>query len=240
MAYGRISVAPSSFLRDAQIVLFKREASTEPVRDTLQAESPSLLKRLIFRGRVASDYGKDLRWRLETMFGESGNKILFRNEIMNAPSDWYADRDPNSTEILHEYFIPSARLSEFLEKMRPICARDKPDLLNITVRNVEPDEDSFLRYAHEEVFGLVMLFHQGRDRAAEAAMEQLTRKLVDAALACGGSYYLPYRPHATLEQFQKAYPEALRFFLLKRQYDPEEIFENQFYVHYGRPLLAPN
>jgi hypothetical protein len=111
--------------------------------------------------------------------------------------------------------------------------------LNITVRNVEPDEDSFLRYAHEEVFGLVMLFHQGRDRAAEAAMEQLTRKIIDAALACGGSYYLPYRPHATLEHFQKEYPEALRFFLLKRQYDPEEIFENQFYVHYGRPLLAP-
>ena len=53
MAYGRISVAPSSFLRDDQIVLFKREASTEPVRDTLRAESPSLLKRLIFRGSVA-------------------------------------------------------------------------------------------------------------------------------------------------------------------------------------------
>ena len=99
---------------------------------------------------------------------------------------WYADRDPNSTEILHEYFIPSARLSEFLEKMRPICARDKPDLLNITVRNVEPDEDSFLRYAHEEVFGLVMLFHQRSDRVAEAAMEQLTRELINAALACGG------------------------------------------------------
>jgi hypothetical protein len=98
------------------------------VRDTPRTESPSLLKRLIFRGSVASDYGKDLRWRLETMFGESGNKILSRNEIMNAPSDWYADRDPNSTEILNEYFIPSARLSEFLEKMRPVCARDKPDL----------------------------------------------------------------------------------------------------------------
>jgi hypothetical protein len=106
------------------------------VRDTLRAESPNLLKRLIFRGSVASDYGKDLRWRLETMFGEGGNKIPSRNEIMNAPSDWYADHDPNSTEILHEYFIPSARLSEFLEKMRPICARDKPDLLNICLSHL--------------------------------------------------------------------------------------------------------
>jgi FAD/FMN-containing dehydrogenase len=235
MAYGRISVAPASFLEDAQIVLFKQQSTVNSVRDTLRKGSPSLLKRLIFRGSVGSDYGKNLRWWLETQFGESGNQILSRNEIMNAPSDWYADRDPQSAEILHEYFIPTSRLGQFLDKMRPICLRDKPDLLNITVRNVEPDEDTFLRYANEEVFGLVMLFHQGRDEKAEAAMQNLTRELVDAALACGGSYYLPYRPHATLQQFQKAYPQARKFFLLKRQYDPTEIFENQFYVHYGRP-----
>ncbi len=47
-------------------------------------------------------------------------------------------------------------------------------------------------------------------------MEALTRELIDAALACGGRYYLPYRLHATPEQFRAAYPQAERFFKLKR------------------------
>ena len=86
----------------------------------------------------------------------------------------------------------------------------------------------FLRYANEEVFGLVMLFHQGRDEKAEAAMQNLTRKTIDAALACGGSYYLPYRPHATLQQFQKAYPPGSTVLPVKApvRSDPE-IFERK-------------
>jgi len=59
--------------------------------------------------------------------------------------------------------------------------------------------------------------------------------LHDAAIACGGRYYLPYRLHATKDQMVKAYPQATAFFERKRHYDPEEIFQNQFYIKYGRP-----
>jgi len=78
-------------------------------------------------------------------------------------------------------------------RRRDRCFEIPPELLNVTVRNVEPDQDTFLRYAREEVFGLVLLFHQYRDAAAEAAMQALTRELIDTALSCGGVYYLPYR-----------------------------------------------
>ena len=89
------------------------------------------------------------------------------------------------------------------------------------------------------MFGLVMLFHQRLDDAAEeATMKVMTRDLIDAALACGGRYYLPYRPHATPEQFVRAYPQAKAFFALKQKYDPQGVFENQFFVNYGRPLLS--
>jgi hypothetical protein len=53
------------------------------------------------------------------------------------------------------------------------------------------------------------------------------------ALAAGGRYYLPYRLHATPAQFRRAYPQADEFFNLKRRYDPQELFQNQFYVKYG-------
>jgi len=61
----------------------------------------------------------------------------------------------------------------------------------------------------------------------------MTRELVDAVLLAGGRYYLPYRLHATPAQFLRAYPQADQFFNLKRQYDPQELFQNQFYRKYG-------
>ena len=64
-------------------------------------------------------------------------------------------------------------------------------------------------------------------------MQAMARELIDGALAVGGRYYLPYRLHATTGQFEAAYPMARRFFELKRQYDPDELFQSRFYLTYG-------
>jgi hypothetical protein len=42
-------------------------------------------------------------------------------------------------------------------------------------------------------------------------MRALTQPLVDAALACGGNYYLPSRRHTTIAQFRLAYPAFAEF-----------------------------
>ncbi|HEY6137742.1 MAG TPA: FAD-binding oxidoreductase, partial [Thermoanaerobaculia bacterium] len=65
-------------------------------------------------------------------------------------------------------------------------------------------------------------------------MERLTQQLIDAALAAGGTYYLPYRLHATPEQLARAYPMIGAFFAEKRRVDPEGIFTNSWYRRYGR------
>lgn len=237
MAYGRINVAPDSFLDEGIVTILKRQKhGAELAKDTLTNEKPSLLKRIVFQGGIGSDFGKNLRWWLENIKGETEGKILSRNQIMNEPSSLYATRDPQGADILHEYFVPGAKIGEFVELARPILLRYRPQLLNITVRNVEEDHDTFLRYATSEVFGLVMLFHQGRDAASEEAMKSLTGELIDAAITCGGRYYLPYRPHASVEQFEKCYPQARQFFALKRRYDPYGVFSNSFFQKYGVPF----
>jgi FAD/FMN-containing dehydrogenase len=234
LAYGRISVAPDSFLREAVITVLRAEETGKALSHTLLPPAPDALKRLVFRGSVGSAYGKNLRWRLEKLLGETGGKLLSRNQIMNEPSEWFSNRDPGVTEVLHEYFVPQARLAEFVETLRPILLRHRPDLLNITVREVRRDDTTFLRYAREDVFALVLLFHQGRDAAAEQAMRSLTGELIEAALANEGTYYLPYRPHATKEQFHRAYPMAAEFFALKKRHDPQGVFGNAFLQTYGR------
>lgn len=239
MAYGRISVAPASFLNEAYIVLEKKQSGV-PARGTLQPEGEHFLERLIFRGSVGSDYGKNLCWRIQAFTGgeESGSQT--RNEIMNQSSKPLADREGKSVEILQEYFVPHDQLAAFVETMRPILLKHKPDLLNITVRNIKADPDTVLAYARQDVFALVMLYHESTDPQTDAAMEKFTREMIDAVLQCGGTYYLPYRPHATQQQFEKAYPRSAEFFAAKRKYDPDGIFENLFYTHYGQPDPAKN
>ncbi|MBC8010151.1 MAG: FAD-binding oxidoreductase [Burkholderiales bacterium] len=235
MAYGRINVAPEGFMEDALITLLTRTPPGSAVASTLADAPPPLLHRLVFRGGVGSDYGKNLRWRLERLVGQSSGAPLSRNQILNRPSDFYATRDPAATDILHEYFIPADQLGVFLVKSRDVLRKQRPDLLNITVRNVLPDPDTFLRYAPEEVFGLVMLFNQARTPEAETAMQVLTRELIDVAHDCRGRYYLPYRVHATPAQFARAYPQAPAFFEFKRRHDPAGVFQNGFSAAYENP-----
>jgi FAD/FMN-containing dehydrogenase len=117
--------------------------------------------------------------------------------------------------------------------MREIIPGHDLDLLNVTVRCVNEDADTFLRYADRPMIAFVMLFVQEKSAAGDAKMQALTRELLDAALARDGRYYLPYRLHATPEQFRRAYPQADEFFRLKRKHDPGELFQNSLYLRYG-------
>ena len=83
-----------------------------------------------------------------------------------------------------------------------------------------------------------MLFRYPATQEADGKMALTTQELIKAALDCHGSYYLPYRPHATLNEFRRAYPRYAEFLELKRKYDPEEVFENLFYLNYVRPAAT--
>ena len=71
-----------------------------------------------------------------------------------------------------------------------------------------------------------MLFVQKRTADADDDMRAMTVKLIDRTLAIGGSYYLPYRLHATREQMRAAYPRLDEFIAAKRRYDPQLRFRN--------------
>ncbi|MCI2245560.1 hypothetical protein L3067_13180 [Xanthomonas sp. PPL568] len=68
--------------------------------------------------------------------------------------------------------------------------------------------------------------------AADRDAAVWTRQLIDAALAHGGRYYLPYRLHASTRQFAAAYPEAEAFARIKHQVDPQGRFRNHLWDEY--------
>jgi FAD/FMN-containing dehydrogenase len=160
-------------------------------------------------------------------------KIFSRNQLLNESAEVFQNRSRNSTDILHEYFVPRSRVAGFVAAMRAIISQHRPNLLNVTVRAVNEDTDTLMRYADKPMMAFVMLLVQERTGSAEARMQALTRELIDAAIAHEGRYYLPYRLHATPKQFYNAYPQARQFFALKRKYDPGELFQNEFYTAYA-------
>jgi FAD/FMN-containing dehydrogenase len=243
LAYGRISIAPGPwFLRDARIIRFIAASGNVPAEIANTLDNPALqlapaswrtnLAGAVFRASAGSDFGKLGRWTIERVHGQP-HRVVSRNGILRTPSEWFANRDPKFTEILHEYFVPPNKLAEFLDRIRPILRKNGgTDLLNVTLRPVERDDDTILAYARQDEIGLVMLFRFLATSAADAQMRAITERLIDAALTCDGSYYLPYRPHATVEQFRRAYLRCGEFYQLKRKYDPTALFENSFYRDY--------
>jgi FAD/FMN-containing dehydrogenase len=235
MVYGRLRVTANDFLQEGIINIFHHLSSTNPLVSELGMLKSAGLQRTIFRGGVNDDYGKELRWNAEKYFSPVFSGDIFeRNAILYEPSDWFSDHSTNSTDILVECFVPPKQFNPFLAELRKIIPKNRADLLNVTVRDINRDDDSFLHYADKDMISLVMLFSQTRDATGEEKMSKLTQEIVAAALRHEGRYYLPYRLHATPKQFNEAYPQAKKFFELKRKYNPDELFQNEFYLKYGK------
>ena len=137
---------------------------------------------------MGSEYGKELRWNAEKYFSSvlSGD-VFERNAILYEPSDWFSDHSTNRTDILVECFVPPEQFEPFLVELRKIIPENQADLLNVTVRDINRDDDSFLRYADKNMISLVMLFSQTRDAPGEEKMSKLTQEIVAAALRHDGT-----------------------------------------------------
>lgn len=141
----------------------------------------------------------------------------------------------NSTYVLLEYFVPVERFEEFAKASAEIFNRHRVNVLNISVRHAVADPGSYLAWAREEVFAFVVYYKQLANPVERGRVAVWTRELIDAAIALGGTYYLPYQPHATPEQFHKAYPNAKKQFDLKARLDPGFKLRNAIWDTYYKP-----
>lgn len=236
LAYGRLSIAPARFLSEGLITTYHRVPG-EP--KPLEWHEPSKLERWLFRGSLRSDFGKSVRWWAEKHLSRfEGDDVVSRNELMDADTALYLNRSSRERDILQEYFVPPDQLSGFIGELRVAIRRRNAELLNVTVRDVRRDDTAQLRYAREDMIAVVLFLSQRPDATDEAMMRSLTEELIDAALARRGTYYLPYRLHASPAQFRRSYPECGAFFALKRRYDPGELLQNEWYRTYGRACDA--
>ncbi len=142
-----------------------------------------------------------------------------------------------SSLIITEIYVPRADLSDFLAQAAELLRSNHTIAIYGTVRLIEKDDESFLAWAKESyaciIFNLLTLHTPGGIEASARSF----RGLIDLAIARGGSYYLTYHKFAKLEQVMACYPQFKQFLDLKRNYDPAERFQSDWYRYY-RKLFA--
>lgn len=144
----------------------------------------------------------------------------------------------STTYVLQEYFVPIDAFVPFLDDMRTILGNAGVQVLNISIRHAHADPGTLMAWARSETLAFVLYYRQGTDDEAKAAVGRWTRDLIDAVLRHGGTYYLPYQPHATADQFHRAYPKAQELFTLKRTLDPDYKLRNSLWAAYYQPTIA--
>lgn len=233
MAYGRLNVDKSRFFEEALLVTYRETKDQSQIPQVHQRNFFSNVSRYVLRSQLENEKNKHRRWWLETKINPIVHTgITTRNTLINEPVVALDDRDPNRTDILHEYFFNPDQLGDFIRICKDLIPSSYQELLNITLRFVDHDSESWLCYAPEPRIAAVLLFSQEMTERAEADMKRLTQALIEGVLSINGSYYLPYRPHPTSEQFLRAYPLAKQFASSKKKLDPNLTFRNNFWDNY--------
>ncbi|HEY0747292.1 MAG TPA: FAD-binding protein [Steroidobacteraceae bacterium] len=144
----------------------------------------------------------------------------------------------SSTYVLQEYFVPVEQLEACVSEVGEILRRHRVNVINISIRHAHKDPGTLLAWSRCETYALVIYYKQRTRHNARDRVGVWTRELIDAVLKHGGTYYLPYQLHATVEQFHRAYPQAHQLFALKQRLDPQYRLRNSLWDKYYAPTVG--
>jgi FAD/FMN-containing dehydrogenase len=235
MHIGRISVAPDSFLTDVYSINYMETSRKMTNADKkLKEDNTSFLPKLALGMSRTSDEGKNIFWDLQYRFIDSldGNYET-RNNVMRSESKFMEFEDRQDTQVLQEFFVPVDEFVSYIDELKEYLEYEDLNVLNITIRYVEKDDETVLNYAKEDMFAMVVLIQHGRDQESIQYAKEVIGQWTDITLDHSGTYYLPYYPYQSKRQMREAYPRTAEFFKKKREIDPNQVFMNTYYKNYG-------
>jgi FAD/FMN-containing dehydrogenase len=233
MFFGRFILDQEHFLKQMVMITYNETKDALPNKPLKVHTTLERFTNWLFRKTYDNNTYRRYRWNLETgTIIKWFTHTLMRNELLYHSADNYISRDADTLDLLQEYFIPTEHFLEFVSVLRSMRSELMPHLMNITLRQVSQDSESLMSYAPTNRLCFVMFFRGKKTCEFEQIVRNLSIKLTSHALALKGTYYLPYRAYQTKLQFQQSYPKYEKFNQLKLMYDPNNLFNNQFYEHY--------
>ena len=143
-----------------------------------------------------------------------------------------------ATEMITELYVLRPHLAAFMEDARSALRKRQANMIYGTVRLIDQDDESYLAWARDRFACVIFNLHLEHSPQALEAGANALRDLIDLAIKHGGSYYLTYHRWARKDQVEACYPQMRNFLMLKRRYDPEEVFQSSWYRHYREMFLS--
>ena len=144
--------------------------------------------------------------------------------------------DTFASLVLTELYVPRRSFVDFMESAKNQLMSTGANVVYGTVRLIEPENETALPWAREDYACIIF------NLLVEHSPSELDRSrgrfqaLIDCALTLGGCYYLTYHRWARKDQIESAYPGFRRFMELKDRYDPNTVFDSDWY-RFHRAML---
>ena len=139
-----------------------------------------------------------------------------------------------ATEAITEIYCEREALERFMAEVRDYARRDKVDIIYGTVRLIEQDRESFMPWARRPYACVIFNVHVEHTTSGLIKAGDVFRRLIDIGLKYGGSYYPTYNRYGLRRQVDACFPQMQEFLKLKLKYDPQKLFQSEWYRHYER------
>jgi FAD/FMN-containing dehydrogenase len=162
------------------------------------------------------------------------------HQMSSYPDDYHRQVDrmmdaPNkATEAITEIYCERDALPRFMGEVRDYARRENVNIIYGTVRLIDEDRESFLAWARKPYACVIFNLHIEHTTGGVIRGADALRRLIDIGLRHGGSYYPTYHRYALQRQVDAAYPQFIEFLKLKRKYDPDEVYQSEWYRHYKK------
>ena len=242
----QFALDPSSpdFLRRGIFSCYKPTSIDAPIPEGQRELSESDWKKLLW----LAHFDKQRAWDVYAGHYLGTNGQIYwsdTHQLSTYIDDYHSWVDAESkaqhtaTEIITELYVPRPELEAFLAECAEDFRQNGVDCIYGTIRLIERDDESFLAWAKGPYACTIFNLHTVHTPEGRAHSGAAFRRLIDIAARRGGSWFLTYHTYGTREQILRCYPQFPEFLRLKRQYDPGELFQSEWYRHHVALLSEP-
>jgi len=224
------------FLRTGVLSCYRPTDHIRPVPARQRRLSQSDWNRLLElahldKRRAFEEFASFYRATSGQLYWSDTHQLNLYLESYHEALDKRLGRGVRGSEMITEIYVPRRELVPFMDQVRKDFRANQVDFIYGTIRLIEKDNESALPWARERYACVIFNLHIDHlPRSIVNARSTFTR-LIDHALAFGGSYYLTYHRFARRDQLLACHPGITQFLAAKQRFDPTGVFQSDWYRH---------
>jgi FAD/FMN-containing dehydrogenase len=184
------------------------------------------------KSRAFAEYARHYMSSDGQVYWSDTHQLADYQEDYHAGLDRQLAAPVKGSEMITELYVPRPQLPAFMAAVRGDAVQHGFDIIYGTIRLIDRDDETVLAWAREPWACVVFNLHVDHTPDGIAKASDHFRCLIDRAIEQGGSYYLTYHRWATAKQARQSHPRLVEFLDRKRAYDPDGLFDSDWYRHH--------